>query len=901
MTKAYKILVFAMLFVTSAMFAQKYTVQGTVTNAENGEKLIGANVVVKGAYIGSATDENGHYSFKVEKGTYTVVCSYIGFETKQVDVNVTNNVEVNFQLRDKQFSLNVTVLADRAKEQETPVAFTDVEKKDMELKLGSQDIPMVLNTTPSVYATQQGGGAGDARINVRGFNQRNVAVMINGVPVNDMENGWVYWSNWDGLGDATSSIQVQRGLTAVNLATPAIGGTMNIITDPTAHNMGFSLKQEFGAGSFLKTSLYGNTGLVDKKWAVTVGLVRKTGDGVVDKTWTDAWAYYFGASYNLNADNRIELYAVGSPQRHGQNLYKQNAAAYDSTYAKDVLGYTSEQVQEKPQSPSGVLYNENWNVVDPSYKGQQYWDGETHERYSTDFINERENYYHKPQVNLNWYSNLNKKLSAYTTVYYSGGIGGGSGTYGHLKWDYSGPSRIIDFNSTIAQNEANLDSNGVKQSKGILRNSVNRQWTYGLLSKAIYKINDEIKTTVGIDARIAQVDHFREVRDLLGGEYYVNTANAFDTTPESQMKKLGDKIVYNNTNDINWLGAYWQTEYATPVFTTYATLAWSTIKYKYTNHFRPDDDGNEFSLESSYFNGYQLKTGLSYRFSTDLSAFVNLGYVSKVPIFDQVIDDRSGTFADNPTNEKFYSAEAGVNYTKDALTLKLNGYYTAWKDRAQTKYVQTDTSGNGALIFLTGMNSVHMGVEFEGAWQPIRMFRLDMAASFGNWYYDNDVTGTYKNYDNPADPNVEYKYYVKDLKVGDAPQTQVALSASVYPIKGMTAQVVARYNANYYADWNPFSRTDETDKDQVWQVPNYSLFDFHFRYTIPYKVAGISMNVFAHIFNLTDAEYISDATDESHYNAISTSVPGVTKHSAQRAEVFMGLERTYNVGFGIRL
>ncbi len=901
MRKAYKFLVFAMLFVTSAMFAQKYTVQGTVTNAENGEKLIGANVVVKGTYTGAATDENGHYAFKLDKGNYTIVCSYIGFETKEANVNVTNNVEVNFSLRDKQFSLSVTVLADRAKEQETPVAFTDVEKKDMELKLGSQDIPMVLNTTPSVYATQQGGGAGDARINVRGFNQRNVAVMINGVPVNDMENGWVYWSNWDGLGDATSSIQVQRGLTAVNLATPAIGGTMNIITDPTAHNLGFSFKQEFGSGSFLKTSLYGNTGLIDKKWAVTLGVVRKTGDGVVDKTWTDAWAYYFGASYNLNANNRIELYAVGAPQRHGQNLYKQNAAAYDSTYAKDVLGYTSEQVQAKPQSPRGRLYNENWNTVDPTYNGQQYWNGSTADRYNTGFINERENYYHKPQVNLNWYSNLNKKLSTYTTLYYSGGIGGGTGTYGHLKWDYSGPSRVADWDGTIAQNIANVDSaTGLKVSKGILRNSVNKQWTYGLLSKAIYKINDQIKSTVGIDARIAQVDHYREVRDLLGGDYYVYNGNQFDT-PDQYMKKLGDKIAYNNTNDINWLGAYWQTEYATPVFTTYATLAWSTIKYKYTNHFRKADDGNEFSLESSYFNGYQFKTGFSYRFSTDLSAFTNFGYVSKVPIFDQVIDDRSGTFADHPTNEKFYSVEAGVNYTKDALTLKLNGYYTFWKDRAQTKYVQVDTSGNGALVFLTGMNSVHMGVEFEGAWQPVKMFRLDMAASFGNWYYDNDVSGTYKNYDNPADPNVEYKFYVKDLKVGDAPQSQVALSASVYPIKGMTAQLVARYNANYYADWDPFSRTDETDRAQVWQVPNYSLFDFHFRYFIPFKVAGVSMNVFAHIFNLTDAEYISDATDESRYNALSTSIDGVEKHSAQRAEVFFGLERTYNVGFGIRL
>ena len=90
-----------------------------------------------------------------------------------------------------------------------PGAYTNVSKEEMEIRLGSQDIPMILNTTPSVYITQQGGGAGeDVRINVRGFNQRNV-VMINGVPQNDMENGWVYWFNWDGVGD-TSSIQIKE-------------------------------------------------------------------------------------------------------------------------------------------------------------------------------------------------------------------------------------------------------------------------------------------------------------------------------------------------------------------------------------------------------------------------------------------------------------------------------------------------------------------------------------------------------------------------------------------------------------------------------------------------------------------------------------------------------------------
>ncbi len=116
----------------------------------------------------------------------------------------------------------------------TPVAFSTVDNKTINEQLGSQELPEVLKMTPGVYSTKQGGGVGDARINVRGFDQQNIAVLINGVPVNDMENGKVYWSNWAGLGDAVESIQVQRGLGASRLAINAIGGTMNMITKSTS-------------------------------------------------------------------------------------------------------------------------------------------------------------------------------------------------------------------------------------------------------------------------------------------------------------------------------------------------------------------------------------------------------------------------------------------------------------------------------------------------------------------------------------------------------------------------------------------------------------------------------------------------------------------------------------------
>jgi len=419
----------------------QHTVSGTVTDASTGDALPGANVVLVGTNMGAAAASDGSYTVtNVPAGSYTITASVIGYADASQSVDVSGDVTANFSLETSALELSaLEVLASRAGEK-TPVAYTNISKAEVEARLGSQDIPMALNTTPSVYATQQGGGAGDARINVRGFNQRNIAVMINGVPQNDMENGWVYWSNWDGVGDATSSIQMQRGLSAVNLATPSIGGTMNIITDPTANQRGGKFKQEFGDGGFLKTTVNLNTGLImGDKVALSSTIVRKTGDGIIGGNWTDAWAYYFGASYAANETNRFELYAVGAPQRHGQNLYKQNMAVYDPDFAKKQSDYDPEAIwngQSYPNSKGEFtapetshtkdrrLFSQNWSPINSSYKGKQYWymyGAKETDRHDPNFLNERENFFHKPLVNMNWFLTLDDKTRLSTILYWSGG------------------------------------------------------------------------------------------------------------------------------------------------------------------------------------------------------------------------------------------------------------------------------------------------------------------------------------------------------------------------------------------------------------------------------------------------------------------------------------------------
>ena len=888
------------------------TISGLVNGADGGV-LMGAQVIItntgNGSEYGAVTGSDGRYAVAgLAPGTYRMFVRQIGFGPAAEDglrILAGQNQEFNFVLGITAIRLDaIDVLASRAIERATPVAYSNVDKEQIEQQLGSQDIPLIMNTTPSVYSTEQGGAAGDARINVRGFDQRNVAIMINGVPINDMENGWVYWSNWDGVGDVTSTIQLQRGLSAVNLTTPAVGGSMNIITDAAAARQGGMVKQEFGTDGFIKTTAQLATGRMGN-FALTVQGTRKTGNGLAEGIWTDAWSYFVGASYQFNDRNKLDFFAIGAPQRHGQRLYKQNIGAFSSEFALGLSDYDPAALLQFTEAPgtsltaagAGFRYNENWNAVSTSYTGLQAAGTSRFNRHEAGFLNERENFFHKPQINLNWYSALSETMTLSTVSYYSGGRGGGTGTIGSLEWDYSGPSRVADWDATIARNAA--EPGGV--SRGILRNSRNNQWTLGVISKLQTQISTDLTVELGVDWRTASIDHFREVRDLLGGTGFLNTSSDFFTAAE-EMRGLGDKIAYDNTNKVSWLGGHLQAEYSTSQFTFYGMGGLSTISYDYTDHFRDAGlaaggaaTGAELQINSGAIGGYQFKAGGLYNINDQIGVFVNGGYTSKVPIFDGVIDDNNGVLNENPLNEKVLSFEGGLNFRSldRALSLGLNAYYTQWNDRTRTRTV-LDENGEDALISLLGLDALHSGIELEASYRLTGLLRVDLSVSKNNWHYTDDAVGTYRPDARDA-ATVNYVFYVRDLKVGDAPQTQASLSLSIFPVEGLFLQFVGRTFGSHFAAFDPFGRTDETDRTQSWQVPNYTVVDGHFSYTLPDTFLQFAhrTKVFLHVYNLLDATYILDAVDNSRFNGFDGD------HDADDAEVNFGLQRRFNMGLQV--
>ena len=305
---------FFLLFIALLSFgfiqAQTVTLSGNIKDATSGETLIGANVIYASGK-GVVSDFDGNFKLDLVPGTYDLTISYIGYVSISRSI-VLGSKPIHLNLIMENLELDeVQIVANMARERSTPIAFSSVSEKQISEEQGAEDLPMLLNYTPGVYATQQGGGDGDARITIRGFDQRNLAVMVDGIPVNDMENGWVYWSNWQ---LPVKKMQVQRGLSASRLALPSVGGTINILTTGIDSKKSLRFKQDFASGNYTRSELTLNSGKLKGDWGIVFNGTYKRGNGIVDANFTEGFSYYVKIEKFFKS-HRLSLSAMGAPPK----------------------------------------------------------------------------------------------------------------------------------------------------------------------------------------------------------------------------------------------------------------------------------------------------------------------------------------------------------------------------------------------------------------------------------------------------------------------------------------------------------------------------------------------------------------------------------------------------------
>jgi iron complex outermembrane receptor protein len=894
MTRIFLILA---LFVISSHIYGQTTVSGVVTDRATNETLPGASVMY-GEGKGTITDIDGNYTLELTAGEYVLIVAYVGMDTLTQNISVGNTpIKLNFAL-DAVMMNEVTVVADVAVGRRTPVAFTDISSIKIKEELGTRDIPLILNSTPGVYATQSGGGDGDARINIRGFNQNNVAVMIDGIPMNDMENGWVYWSNWFGLDNVTNKMQVQRGLGASKLAVPAVGGNINILTMGMEDKFSVKINSEIGNNNNYRQGIGINSGRLKGGWGVTAAFSYKVNDGWVNELGSKQLFYY------LKIQKQFEKHGftasiMGSPQEHEQRFARKSLAFYDLDYAikhgVDTTGYAAAGVI----TDMGLRYNAEWGYIKRDRDDSDA---------SITKQSARTNYYHKPIVNLKHFWTPNHQWAISNILYASFGNGGGtrlSNTAStadgltNFQYIYDRNTKVIPpipgvtFFPSYPWDLAYIDDTSQYKAWSYLQSSINNHVWYGLLSTFKYKINEEFELSGGFDGRYYKTDRYQVVYDLLGADYAVVDQQFQDQNIISEkeqgnvVRRLDDRINYNITSYVKQSGVFLLLEYSKPRYTAFINATGSYHQYNRVDHFALRDSITGDEKESGWknFTGATIKGGFKYNL-TDLDNFyLNAGYLSRAQNMANTFSGTSLNVFTNLENEGISSFEVGYLHSSKIFKPAINAYYTVWENRPNTG---SKKDGTETVFYnVPGMKAIHKGVELDVEYNPIKQLSLEGIVSVGDWKWaSKNKAYIYRESDNAIIDSVDFDAH--GVRVGDAAQFQTSFAVRYSPIKGLYFKPRITYFDNNYSQFDPESLKGDYAGRQSWKMPSYYMLDLGAGYSRTIKkkyTLGIRVNV----LNALDAVFITDAQN----NEVGTGF------DASSAGVYYGQGLRWNIGINL--
>jgi hypothetical protein len=939
--KNFKHSIYSVLFLlmTTVMFSQG-KIKGTVVDNELGGTLPGVNVKISGTTNGASTDIDGKFQLKTDASSGQVVVTFIGYKSQTVSFSVKNGETVDLgtiKLSSDSSEIEEVVIKssviDIAKDRKTPVAVSTIKSAEIIQKLGNLEFPEILANTPSVYTSKTGGGFGDSRVTIRGFSQENIAVMINGVPVNDMENSRVFWSNWAGLSDVTSAMQVQRGLGSSKLAISSVGGTINVVTRTADIKEGGVISSSVANDDYLKTLVSYSTGKMKNGLSASVLLSQTFGDGYVDGTKFEAANYFIGLGYEFNKKHDIQFTFTGAPQWHNQ---RSNAPTIS-----DYIKYGS-------NGEPNIKYNSDWGYLN----GQEY--------------SFRTNFYHKPVASFNWDWKINETTKLSTVLYGSWGRGGGTNGAGAIRGNrffapnLKTPNGLINVdlinaynsgetvniggtNFTRAQiggtyqNSASTSNNGTNGISKIA--SINSHDWYGGVINLNKRLTDKLVLDFGLDARTYRGIHYQNLTDLIGANTY---ADNFDVNNPGRVLNYvyaaepngnplfntdyQQKINYNNDGLVRWYGAFTQLEYSTGDLTAFIQGAVSQQGFRRDDYFKYLESDPLYSTDYENILGGNVKGGVNYNINKNHNVFVNAGYYSKQPFFNAVYPNNASVLNENLTNEKILGIEAGYGFRSSKFSANVNLYRTTWKDRfiRLTSNIDNDLISTTPTIpgsaFLQGVEQIHMGAELDFSYRPIAKLSFNGMLSVGDWKYGSNVTANYQDDNNvvitnPSGDVFTETLYIDGLKVGDAAQTTASLGATFEVLKGLKVDGNYRYIDNLYASIDPTAfRTQIANDKGSLALPSYGLMDAGVSYKMLVgKDNKSSVNFRLNVNNVLDEIYIAESRTNIHIknqgDFLNTDgTPNTTTYNTylgslktydgldQTNQVYFGFGRTWNFG-----
>lgn len=807
------ILLTVLVLLAQIAFAQNGGIRGKVVSRTTRTPLSNVKVTLTPGDATTTTDALGQFQFEpLAKGEYS-----LNFQTTEFEP-LTLAVRVDRMVRDIG---QVIMIPESNAPTPDDAIFAEFDTETLD---DSQSLPSSLSASKDVFNNIASYKFSEMRFNVRGYDSEYSDVYMNGIQLNDAMTGYTPWSLWSGLNDATRNQEITSGLMIGDAGIGGINGVTNINTRPSQMRKGFRASLVNGNAMYrFRGMLTYASGQQDNGWSYALSVsTRQGGNSYVNGVFYNAFGYFASVEKQFNSQHRLGLTLLGAPTQRGT----QQAATQE---AYDLVGNN--------------YYNPNWGWQDGKRR------------------NARVRNYHEPIAMINYTYDINER----SQLNVASSLRFGQNGYSALTW-YAGPDPRPDYYRYLPSfyngtetgawlyeawrtntddirhiNWAQLYDINRSQPGNPIYGSGHRainmveerhadQLDWNLYAQFSHLLRNSARINGGLNLRRNRTEFYSEVKDLLGGDYWVDV----DKFAERDMGGL-NPIPYQN--DLEYYEKYGHAraarvgdkygyDYYGNLINARAWIAYETIihgvainlggELGHTTLWRdgiwrkglfPDNSqGN--SAKQNYLT-YKLKANISYKFSAAHSVEANIVYMQDAPAFQSAFVSPRTRNSATPgvSSEKVFGVDASYNLRLGDLRARVSAYYTRFMDQTRVLSYYDDVEATFSNFAMSGIDKKHFGLEAAVSIPLYEGLALNGAVSWGQYTYDSNPSYI-QIQDNSGDIKNEGNVYWKNFRVESTPQTALNLGLSYRSRNNIYASIDANYYNRMYLSMSPLYRTD---------------------------------------------------------------------------------------------
>jgi hypothetical protein len=695
---------------------------------------------------------------------------------------------------------------------------------------GNQNVSSVLSAGRDPFYSAASFNFSSVRFRIRGYDNDYFSTYMNGIPMDNLDNGFTPFGLWGGLNDVMRNREVSFGLNYTSFAFGDIGSNTNIDSRASRQRAQTSFSYANANRNYTHRWMFTHsTGMSKKGWAFSLsGSRRWAEEGYVPGTYYDGWSYFAAADKRLGQKHLLSLVAFGAPTengRQGASVTEMINLANDRFYNPN-WGYQNGQKRNasvgKTHQPMIILTHDfriknnmslttaagysfgnrsvtaiDWyNAADPRPDYYRYLPSYTRE-FSTSADAQQAAELEKlmrSDINLrqiNWQRLYDANRGDYMTVHDVNGVSGNN--VSGLRSHYIIEDRVI--------NTGRLNLNTVLNTR----------------------VNEHFDLMAGLTYQSQKNHYFKKVDDLLGGDFYLNlnqfaerdnptstTANQNDMDHPNRILKVGDKFGYDYNIDLTSASAWSQGVFKFSDFDFFVAGQFVRTTFQRFGHvksglFPTDSYGPSKKNE---FNDFGVKGGVTYKINGRNYVYVNAAYLTKAPFFDNVYVSprtRNAQQAD-VKSEIIRNAEGGYIMHSPNLKIRVSGYIAQMQNQMEVLSFFHDSLQNFVNFAISGINKLHFGGEFGVEAKIASGLTVNAAAAVGRYYYDSKQHAVITA-DNTNAILGEQVIYAQNFRVPSTPQEAYSLGFTYRSPKFWFVSLTGNYFDQSYLSMNPLRRT----------------------------------------------------------------------------------------------